>query len=51
MYLSQTNDPAIYATAQEAAVRLGLDFAHLPTGYGEMAEATVGFLDIHGISR
>jgi len=51
MYLSQTNDPAIYATAQEAAARLGLDFAHLPTGYGEMAEATVGFLDKHGISR
>ncbi|MBK5269318.1 MAG: DUF1638 domain-containing protein [Acidimicrobiia bacterium] len=51
MYLSQTDDPAIYSTAQQAAVRLGLDFAHLPTGYGDMADATVGFLETHGVSR
>lgn len=51
MYLSQTDNPTIYATAQEAAVRLGLDFAHLPTGYGDLADATVGFLDRPGISR
>lgn len=51
MYLSQTDDPAIYSTAQQAAVRLGLDFAHLPTGYGDMADATVGFMETHGVSR
>jgi len=45
MYLSQTDDPAIYAAAQQAAVRLGLVFAHLPTGYGDMADATVGFME------
>jgi hypothetical protein len=45
MYLSQTDDPAIYAAAHQAAVRLGLDFAHLPTGYGDLADATVGFME------
>ncbi len=45
MYLSQTDDPAAYAAAQQASVRLGLDFAHLPTGYGDMADATVGFME------
>ncbi len=51
IYLSQVDDPAIYTQAQEAAERLGLEFAHLPTGYGEMAEATVHFMDRHARVR
>ena len=51
IYHSQVDDPEIYATAQAAADRLGLEFAHLPTGYGEMAEATVHFMDRHASAR
>jgi hypothetical protein len=38
VYLAQTRDPAILAKAEAAAARLGLDFEHRWTGYGELAD-------------
>ncbi len=35
-YLSQTQDPSLLADAQAAAVRLGLEFRHIHTGYGAL---------------
>lgn len=40
VYLSQTDDPALLDRAQAAAKRLGLEFEHRPTGYGDLT----GFL-------
>jgi hypothetical protein len=37
VYLSQTDDPDLLAMARRAADRLGLDFEHRHTGYGELA--------------
>jgi hypothetical protein len=37
MYLSQTDDPDLLAMARRAASRLGLEFEHRHTGYGELA--------------
>jgi hypothetical protein len=37
VYLAQTEDPALVATARRAARRLGLTFEHRGTGYGELA--------------
>lgn len=37
VYLAQTDDPALVATARRAAHRLGLAFEHRRTGYGELA--------------
>ncbi|HEY2887354.1 MAG TPA: DUF1638 domain-containing protein [Candidatus Limnocylindrales bacterium] len=39
IYLAQSNDPALLATARRAARRLGLAFEHRPTGLGELAES------------
>ena len=36
VFLSQTRDEALLAAARSAAERLGLDFKHVPSGYGEM---------------
>lgn len=42
VYLSQTHDPDLLATAQRAADRLGLAFEHRHTGYGELATSIQG---------
>jgi hypothetical protein len=36
MYLAQTHDPDIRQMAEDAARRLGLEFEHLHTGFGEL---------------
>ena len=36
VYLAQTEDAALVAKAREAADRLGLEFEHRDTGYGEL---------------
>ncbi|MDE4131554.1 DUF1638 domain-containing protein [Phaeobacter sp. QD34_3] len=36
VYQSQVNDPALLAKAQDCAARMGLDFVHRHTGYGEL---------------
>ncbi len=36
VYLSQAEDPALLRAARRAADRLGLEFEHRPTGYGEL---------------
>lgn len=36
VYLAQTDDPALAAKARRAADRLGLEFEHRYTGYGEL---------------
>jgi hypothetical protein len=41
VYLSQTDDPALAATARRAARRLGLRYEHRRTGYGQLA-TTIG---------
>ena len=40
-YLSQTRDPELLARAKAAADRLGLAFAHVHTGYGELDASVV----------
>jgi hypothetical protein len=37
VYLSQAPDDDLMARARAAAERLGLDFVHVPSGYGELA--------------
>ena len=39
VYLAQTDDPTLVATARDAAKRLGLTFEHRPTGFGDLATA------------
>ena len=39
IYLAQSDDPALLATAQRAARRLGLTFEHRTTGLGELADS------------
>lgn len=39
VYLAQSDDPALLATARTAAVRLGLAFEQRSTGLGELAES------------
>ena len=36
VYLSQLDDPTLVERAREAADRLGLEFDHVPSGYGEL---------------
>ncbi len=36
VYLSQIDDPALVSAARRAARRLGLEFEHRPTGYGDL---------------
>lgn len=45
VYLSQVDNAETLAHAQEAADRLGLAFEHIASGYGEMASATVRFVE------
>jgi hypothetical protein len=42
VYLSQTDDPDLLTTARRAADRLGLEFEHRHTGYGDLATAIEG---------
>ncbi|GAA0293027.1 DUF1638 domain-containing protein [Rhodovulum strictum] len=44
IYLAQTDDPALDATARACAARLGLDYERRLTGYGDLA----GFLSARG---
>jgi uncharacterized protein DUF1638 len=37
VYLAQISDPSLERKAKAAALRLGLGYAHQPTGYGELA--------------
>ena len=39
VYLAQTEDPALDATARDAAARLGLAYERRVTGYGDLAAA------------
>ncbi len=41
VYLDQTHNPEIRQAAERAAQRMGLDFVHEPTGYGELEEVLV----------
>jgi hypothetical protein len=41
MHLAQVDDPSIRRKAEDAAARLGLDFEHRYTGYGELGDAVV----------
>ena len=41
IYLSQTRDPVLLAGARAAAARLGLEFAHVHTGYGALETRVV----------
>ena len=43
VYLSQRQDPALVEQARAAAARLGLEFEHRHTGYGELEQVLVGF--------
>ena len=43
VYLAQTPDEDLLARARAAAERLGLDFEHRVTGYGELESALVSF--------
>ncbi|CTQ51093.1 DUF1638 domain-containing protein [Jannaschia donghaensis] len=42
VYLSQTEDAALLARAQDAAAALDLAFEHRPTGYGDLASSLKG---------
>jgi hypothetical protein len=37
VYLAQTDDPELTRSAEAAAIRLGLRFERIRTGYGELA--------------
>ena len=39
VYQAQTDDPALLAKARDCAARLGLDFEHRVTGYGDLETA------------
>jgi Protein of unknown function (DUF1638) len=41
VYLSQRDEPELVVTARRAAARLGLEFEHRRTGYGELATSIV----------
>jgi hypothetical protein len=41
VYLSQTDDAKLVATARRAAVRLGLAFEHRRTGYGDLETSII----------
>jgi Protein of unknown function (DUF1638) len=44
IYLAQTDDPALVATARRAATRLGLTFELRHTGFGDLATAVNGLV-------
>ena len=43
VYLAQTDDPELAAAARRAADRIGLEFEHRPTGYGDLETAIASF--------
>ena len=43
VYLSQTDDPDLFALARRAADRLGLSFEHRPTGVANLAAPILAF--------
>ena len=45
IYLSQVSSDDLLARAEAAAARLGLDFEHRPSGYGELQPVTIRFAD------
>ena len=45
-YLSQTRDPELLAGARAAATRLGLEFAHVHTGYGALDAHVVRIAEV-----
>ena len=44
VYLSQTDDPALVEQARAAAVFLGVDFEHRPSGYGDLQPSLERFV-------
>jgi hypothetical protein len=42
VYLAQTSDPALERSARQAAKKLGLDYEHRFTGYGDLERALIG---------
>ena len=50
IYLAQTDDPTLLATARRAAERLGLAFEQRVTGLGELAES-IGALATAAVSE
>jgi len=44
VYLSQTDDPALVERARAAAVLLGVDFEHRPSGYGDLQPSLERFV-------
>jgi len=44
-YLSQTRDPELLAGARAAATRLGLEFTHVHTGYGDFGDRVVRMVE------
>lgn len=45
IYLSQVPTDELLVRAEAAAARLGLDFEHRPSGYGELQPVTIRFAD------
>jgi len=45
VYLAQTDDAELRARAEDAARRLGLEFVHRPTGYGDLLPTLTRFVD------
>lgn len=45
VYLAQTDDPALAARAKTCATRLGLDFEHRQTGYGDLETTLTTWAD------
>jgi len=39
VHLAQTDDADLHARAEAAAARIGLEFVHLPVGYGDLTAA------------
>lgn len=48
VYLSQTDDPDLLEMARRAADRLGLEFEHRHTGYGELATSIAAWRVVDG---
>jgi len=45
VYMSQLDDPGLLEKARAAAARLGLEFEHLRTGYGDMENRLIRFVE------
>ena len=46
VYLSQIDDPALVERGREAAVFLGLEFEHRPSGYGDLRPSLERFVGV-----